>query len=167
VKGNTLTILDGPFDVLKECSESLNLWHQTVAAGGQIEMAPRTGSPVQLDSASGSTTSRKRSFGVKPKNEAQREYLEMIREETLTLGIGSAGTGKSFLAVAAAVQALEAKEVEKIIVTRPAVESGEKLGFLPGTADEKTPIFSRFGMLSIRLSESKVRLPFASRVGLK
>ncbi|MDH4146475.1 MAG: PhoH family protein [Acidimicrobiia bacterium] len=69
---------------------------------------------------------------VKPKSAGQKRYVDAIRSNVLTFGIGPAGTGKSWLAVAMAVQALQAKEVERILLTRPAVEAGEKLGFLPG-----------------------------------
>ena len=69
---------------------------------------------------------------VRPKTEGQRRYVEAIRDNVITFGIGPAGTGKSWLAVAMAVQALHRNEVERIILTRPAVEAGERLGFLPG-----------------------------------
>ncbi len=69
---------------------------------------------------------------VRPKTAGQKRYVDAIRSSVITFGIGPAGTGKSYLAVALAVQALQAKEVERIILTRPAVEAGERLGFLPG-----------------------------------
>ncbi len=69
---------------------------------------------------------------VRPKTQGQRRYIEAIRDNVITFGIGPAGTGKSWLAVAMAVQALHRNEVERIILTRPAVEAGERLGFLPG-----------------------------------
>ena len=69
---------------------------------------------------------------VRPKTAGQKRYVEAIRNNIITFGIGPAGTGKSWLAVAMAVQALQAKQVERIILTRPAVEAGERLGFLPG-----------------------------------
>ena len=69
---------------------------------------------------------------VRPKSSGQKRYVEAIRSNVITFGLGPAGTGKSWLAVAMAVQALQAKEVERIILTRPAVEAGERLGFLPG-----------------------------------
>ena len=69
---------------------------------------------------------------VRPKTQGQRRYIEAIRDNVITFGIGPAGTGKSWLAVAMAVQALQRDEVERIILTRPAVEAGERLGFLPG-----------------------------------
>src|SRR5205807_7843256 len=69
---------------------------------------------------------------VRPKTSGQKRYVDAIRENIITVGIGPAGTGKSWLAVAMAVQALQAKHVNRIILTRPAVEAGERLGFLPG-----------------------------------
>lgn len=69
---------------------------------------------------------------IRPKSAGQKRYVDAIQRNTITFGIGPAGTGKSWLAVAMAVQALQAKEVERIILTRPAVEAGERLGFLPG-----------------------------------
>ena len=73
----------------------------------------------------------------------QYEYLKMIERKTITFGIGPAGTGKTFLAVVMAVRALKRKEVERIILTRPAVEAGEKLGFLPGDLQEKIDPYLR------------------------
>jgi phosphate starvation-inducible protein PhoH and related proteins len=69
---------------------------------------------------------------VKPKTAGQKRYIDTIAENVITFGLGPAGTGKSWLAVAMAVRALQAKEVQRIILTRPAVEAGERLGFLPG-----------------------------------
>jgi phosphate starvation-inducible PhoH-like protein len=69
---------------------------------------------------------------VRPKTAGQKRYIDAIRENVITFGLGPAGTGKSWLAVAMAVQALQAKQVQRIILTRPAVEAGERLGFLPG-----------------------------------
>jgi len=74
---------------------------------------------------------------VAPKSQNQRTYLEAIRSSDLTFGIGPAGTGKTYLAVAMAVQALTSRQVQRLILTRPAVEAGEKLGFLPGDLAEK------------------------------
>jgi phosphate starvation-inducible protein PhoH and related proteins len=74
---------------------------------------------------------------IRPKSLGQKRYLDAIRANTVTFGIGPAGTGKTYLAMGAAVQALRAKEVNRLILTRPAVEAGERLGFLPGTLHEK------------------------------
>ncbi|MEP6623342.1 MAG: PhoH family protein, partial [Acidimicrobiia bacterium] len=69
---------------------------------------------------------------VRPKTAGQKRYVDAVRDHTITFAIGPAGTGKSYLAVALAVQALQSKTVNRIILTRPAVEAGERLGFLPG-----------------------------------
>jgi phosphate starvation-inducible protein PhoH and related proteins len=74
---------------------------------------------------------------IRPKTLGQKRYLDAIRGNTVTFGIGPAGTGKTYLAMGAAVQALRAKQVNRLILTRPAVEAGERLGFLPGTLHEK------------------------------
>ena len=80
---------------------------------------------------------------VKPKTIGQRNYTEAIKNNTITFGIGPAGTGKTYLAVAMAVTAFRAKEVSRIILTRPAVEAGEKLGFLPGDLQSKVDPYLR------------------------
>ncbi|MDR3552225.1 MAG: PhoH family protein [Clostridia bacterium] len=80
---------------------------------------------------------------VKPKTLGQKQYVEAIRSETVTLAIGPAGTGKTYLAVAMAVAAYKNKEVNRIILTRPAVEAGEKLGFLPGDLQNKVDPYLR------------------------
>lgn len=80
---------------------------------------------------------------VKAKTVGQKKYVEAIRKNTIVMGIGPAGTGKTFLAVAMAVTALKSKKVERIILTRPAVEAGEKLGFLPGDLQNKIDPYLR------------------------
>lgn len=80
---------------------------------------------------------------VKSKTLGQKKYVEAIRNNTITLGAGPAGTGKTYLAVAMAVTAFRAKEVNRIILTRPAVEAGEKLGFLPGDLQQKVDPYLR------------------------
>ena len=80
---------------------------------------------------------------VRPKSAGQKRYVEAIRNNVITFGIGPAGTGKSWLAVAMAVQALQAKQVSRIILTRPAVEAGERLGFLPGDLMAKVDPYLR------------------------
>jgi phosphate starvation-inducible PhoH-like protein len=89
---------------------------------------------------------RQRNFGKKivvPKTVNQRRYLEAIERNDLVFGIGPAGTGKTYLAVAMAISALLSKKVSRIILTRPAVEAGERLGFLPGTLQEKVDPYLR------------------------
>ena len=80
---------------------------------------------------------------IKAKTMGQKRYVEAIKENVITLGIGPAGTGKTYLAVAAAVAAFRAKEVNRIILTRPAVEAGERLGFLPGDLQSKVDPYLR------------------------
>jgi len=101
---------------------------------------------------------RQRNFGKKmivPKTINQRRYIEAIERNDMVFGIGPAGTGKTYLAVAMAVSALLAKRVNRIVLTRPAVEAGERLGFLPGTLQEKVDPYLRplydalFDMLDI------------------
>src|SRR5947209_15900741 len=86
---------------------------------------------------------RTRGLKVAPKTVNQKRYVDAIREETITVGIGPAGTGKSFLAVACAVAALQRREVNRIVLTRPAVEAGERLGFLPGDLMAKVDPYLR------------------------
>jgi phosphate starvation-inducible protein PhoH and related proteins len=80
---------------------------------------------------------------VRPKTAGQKRYVDAIREQVITFGIGPAGTGKSYLAVALAIQALQAKAVNRIVLTRPAVEAGERLGFLPGDVIAKVDPYLR------------------------
>ena len=80
---------------------------------------------------------------IRPKTANQKLYVDAIEENTITFGIGPAGTGKTYLAMAKAVAALQAKKVNRIILSRPAVEAGEKLGFLPGTLNEKIDPYLR------------------------
>ena len=80
---------------------------------------------------------------VRPKTIGQKNYLTAIRQNPITFGVGPAGTGKTYLAVAMAVKAFKAKEVDRIVLTRPAVEAGEKLGFLPGDLQSKVDPYLR------------------------
>ena len=80
---------------------------------------------------------------IKAKTLGQKRYVEAIRKNTVVLGIGPAGTGKTYLAVAMAVKALKNHEVSRIILTRPAVEAGERLGFLPGDLQSKIDRYLR------------------------
>src|SRR5271170_3733012 len=89
---------------------------------------------------------RQRSFGKKvvtPKNNSQRHYMEEIEKHDMMFGVGPGGTGKTYIAVAMAVSALLTKQVNRIILARPAVEAGEKLGFLPGTLQQKIDPYMR------------------------
>ncbi|MCU1546257.1 MAG: PhoH family protein [Homoserinimonas sp.] len=84
-----------------------------------------------------------RGKSIRAKTEGQKNYVDAIDENTIVFGIGPAGTGKTYLAMAKAVQALQRKEVTRIILTRPAVEAGERLGFLPGTLTDKIDPYLR------------------------
>ena len=101
---------------------------------------------------------RHRSTKVAPKTVNQKRYTDSIRRHTVTFGIGPAGTGKTFLAVASAVAALESRKVSRIILTRPAVEAGERLGFLPGDIQAKVDPYLRplFDALYDMLDPEKV-----------
>lgn len=80
---------------------------------------------------------------IRPKTQGQQDYIEAIRKNVITFGVGPAGTGKTYLAVVMAAYYLRVKEVKKIILTRPAVEAGERLGFLPGDIREKVDPYLR------------------------
>ena len=103
---------------------------------------------------------------VKPKTLGQKEYIASVLKNTVTIGVGPAGTGKTYLAVAAAVQAFREKQVNRIILTRPAVEAGERLGFLPGDLQSKVDPYLRplydalFDMMKMFLT----RLGFGSKI---
>ncbi|MBI4031617.1 MAG: PhoH family protein [Proteobacteria bacterium] len=96
---------------------------------------------------------------VKPRTEGQRALMESIASHGLTLAIGPAGTGKTYLAIAAAVEALEAGKIERIILSRPAMEAGESLGYLPGDMHEKMAPYLRplYDALGDRLGGKRVR----------
>ena len=136
VRGNEISV-EGPdaiqvgrvFDELVvqlSSGQSLDADH----IGRTIEMVRADERPSQVTSAELLRSARGRT--VRPKTAGQRRYVDAIAKNTITFGIGPAGTGKSYLAVALAVQALQAKSVARIILARPAVEAGERLGFLPG-----------------------------------
>ncbi|MEI6623658.1 MAG: PhoH family protein [Actinomycetes bacterium] len=128
---------------------------------GELVMVLRAGHPVTADSVSRSvallrTDARvspsqlltanilsNRGRTIRPKTLHQKQYVDAIDKHTVVFSIGPAGTGKTYLAVAKAVQALQSKAVNRIILTRPAVEAGERLGFLPGTLSEKIDPYLR------------------------
>ncbi|MBE6856317.1 MAG: PhoH family protein [Ruminococcus sp.] len=105
-----------------------------VADGAQQELAELSGDGVCVTS-SGKI--------VRPRTVGQKKYIEQIKDNTIVIGIGPAGTGKTYLAVAMAVKAFRNKQIKKIILTRPAVEAGEKLGFLPGDMQDKVDPYLR------------------------
>ena len=113
--------------------QSVDYIIDSVADGGEEEL-------VKFDDVVCVTT---RGKPIKPKTVGQKKYVEAIKKNTVILGLGPAGTGKTFLAVAMAVDALRSKQVSRIILTRPAVEAGEKLGFLPGDLQNKIDPYLR------------------------
>ncbi len=149
VRGNRV-VLDGDAADVAAARELVDELIQMVRNGvdlGESEvtqsakiLSRNEGSPAELLSQA-ILTSRGKS--VRPKTLGQKDYVDAIDENTITFGIGPAGTGKTYLAMAKAVQALQRKEVERIILTRPAVEAGERLGFLPGTLNDKIDPYLR------------------------
>jgi phosphate starvation-inducible PhoH-like protein len=136
VRGNEITITGAPEDservgrLFEELVVLLEQGHRLDAdgLGRAIEMLEADERPT--DVLNTEVVRGRRS--VRARTAGQKRYVDAVRSHTVTFAIGPAGTGKSYLAVALAVQALQAKEVHRIILTRPAVEAGERLGFLPG-----------------------------------
>jgi phosphate starvation-inducible protein PhoH and related proteins len=148
LRGNVLT-LDGADDavgmartVVRELADLVRQGHEI--APGTIEAIAgaldRHESPSRILE---DVVWRHRGLKVAPKTVNQKRYVDAIRSQTITVGIGPAGTGKSFLAVAMAVAALSRREVNRIVLTRPAVEAGERLGFLPGDIQAKVDPYLR------------------------
>jgi phosphate starvation-inducible PhoH-like protein len=148
LRGNLLTLQGEDVDV--ELAESVVDEVADLVRSG-LEIAPGT-----IDAISGALEQHEsprgiledvvwshRGLRVAPKTVNQKRYLDAIRHNTITVGIGPAGTGKSFLAVAMAVAALSRREVNRIVLTRPAVEAGERLGFLPGDVMAKVDPYLR------------------------
>ena len=151
VRGNEVTLVGpaGEVRLLRQAIEELLAVLRTGQAltpetvGRTLEMLRSDGSetrPSQLLTAN-ILTSRGRS--IRPKTLNQKRYVDAIDAHTIVFGIGPAGTGKTYLAVAKAVKALQEKRTNRIILTRPAVEAGERLGFLPGTLSEKIDPYLR------------------------
>ncbi|MGI9033064.1 MAG: PhoH family protein [Acidimicrobiales bacterium] len=147
VRGNEITISGHDADrvgrLFNELVALLDHGHRIDAAdlGRTIEMVKADESPSAVMATEVLRSSRGRT--VRPKTSGQRAYVEAIARNVVTFGIGPAGTGKSYLAVALAVQALNARTVNRIILTRPAVEAGERLGFLPGDVLAKVDPYLR------------------------
>ena len=99
--------------------------------------------PQSVAAAMAADIVKRRGKSIRPKTVGQSEYVQAIDDNTVVFGIGPAGSGKTYLAVAKAVQALQTKQVSRIILTRPAVEAGENLGFLPGTLNDKIDPYLR------------------------
>jgi phosphate starvation-inducible protein PhoH and related proteins len=148
LRGNVLTLegepaaIDAAVVVVRELSELIVQGHEI--APGTIEAVTRAldehESPARILE---DVVWRHRTTKVAPKTVNQKRYVDSIRQNTITFGIGPAGTGKTFLAVALAAAALSRREVNRIILTRPAVEAGERLGFLPGDLMAKVDPYLR------------------------
>ena len=148
LRGNVLTLegeteaVDAAASVVRELSELIAQGHEI--APGTIEAVSRAldehESPARILE---DVVWRHRTTKVAPKTVNQKRYVDSIRQNTITFGIGPAGTGKTFLAVALAAAALSRREVNRIILTRPAVEAGERLGFLPGDLMAKVDPYLR------------------------
>jgi len=142
--------LSGPADAVRSASGILERMRD--AANGGAQLTPDDVALAARDTLGGETAPRShpktlfttgRGKDIRPKTAGQRRFVETIERCTLTFGIGPAGTGKTFLAVVMAVRALRAREIARIILARPAVEAGEKLGFLPGDLKEKVDPYLR------------------------
>ncbi|HEV8651456.1 MAG TPA: PhoH family protein [Actinomycetes bacterium] len=150
VRGNEITITGEQADaerVARLFEEMINLLEQGNAltaetVGRSIDML-RGDEAVRPSDVFGDAVLTVRGRSIKPKTVGQKKYVDAIRRNTVVFGIGPAGTGKTYLAMAVAVQALLTKQVNRLILTRPAVEAGEKLGFLPGTLSEKIDPYLR------------------------
>ena len=147
VRGNEITIDGDDADRVERLFEELVIllqqghWLDTTNVVRTIEMVKSDVRPSEVLTAEVLRSAKGRS--VRPKTAGQKRYTDAISENVITFGIGPAGTGKSYLAVAAAVKALQAKQVGRIILTRPAVEAGERLGFLPGDLMAKVDPYLR------------------------
>ena len=163
LRGNILT-LEGEEGDVAAAEEVVREVSDLVRAGHEIApgtIAAITSALDQHESPSAileDVVWRHRATRVAPKTVNQKRYVDAIRRETITVGIGPAGTGKSFLAVAMAVAALSRREVNRIVLTRPAVEAGERLGFLPGDLMAKVDPYLRplFDALYSMLEPEKV-----------
>jgi phosphate starvation-inducible protein PhoH and related proteins len=148
LRGNVLTLdgdpeqIDAGVTVVRELSDLIRQGHEI--APGTVEAVTRAldqhESPSEILE---DVVWRHRATKVAPKTVNQKRYVDSIRNNTITFGIGPAGTGKTFLAVAHAAAALSRREVNRIILTRPAVEAGERLGFLPGDLMAKVDPYLR------------------------
>ena len=150
-RDSDIKISGEPEDVMR-ATRAVHGLLQLISRGEQLTeqnvryvlMLVNEGSEQELPALSGDSiciTSKGRP--VKPKTLGQKAYVEAIRNNTIVLGVGPAGTGKTYLAVAMAVEAFRSKQVNRIILTRPAVEAGEKLGFLPGDLQSKVDPYLR------------------------
>lgn len=149
--GDTI-LVEGERDGVDKALASLEYLRRSAALGADVtEQAVdyavsmvSDGKGAELDSFSDSDIAvTVKGKPVRPKTVGQKKYVELIRSSTVVFGVGPAGTGKTYLAVAMAVRALRSREVARIILTRPAVEAGERLGFLPGDLQSKIDPYLR------------------------
>ncbi len=165
LRGNVIT-LDGDTDSVAAAQVVVSELVKLVEGGHEIEEGTMQSVASAIDGAVPATEVlddviwRHRNTRVAPKTVNQKRYTDAIKSSTVTFGIGPAGTGKTFLAVAAAAAALSRKEVSRIILTRPAVEAGERLGFLPGDLMAKIDPYLRplFDALQSMFEAEKVAL---------
>ncbi|MCK1803741.1 PhoH family protein [Brevibacterium sp. R8603A2] len=158
--------LEGPTDDVDALVTTIGELKKLVAAGHRID--EETVGRVHRMEVPGASASEvlgenilsSRGRTVRPKTFGQHQYVNAIRTHTITFGVGPAGTGKTYLAMAMAVNALQHKDVSRIILTRPAVEAGEKLGFLPGTLNEKIDPYVRplYDALHDMIEPDRIRL---------
>ncbi|MCV7266912.1 PhoH family protein [Mycobacterium doricum] len=150
VRGNAVTLIGEPADVAlaeRVVSELVAI----VSSGQQLTPDAVRRSVAMLTGAGDASPAEvltldilsRRGKTIRPKTLNQKHYVDAIDKHTIVFGIGPAGTGKTYLAMAKAVSALQTKQVSRIILTRPAVEAGERLGFLPGTLSEKIDPYLR------------------------
>jgi phosphate starvation-inducible PhoH-like protein len=148
LRGNVIT-LDGDEDALADGQSMVEELVGLIERGQPLEASTVDSVSGAIDDGMepaemlGDAVWRHRGTRIAPRTPNQKRYVDAIRRETVTFGIGPAGTGKTFLAVAMAVAALEARDVSRIILTRPAVEAGERLGFLPGDLQAKVDPYLR------------------------
>jgi phosphate starvation-inducible PhoH-like protein len=148
-RGNTIT-LSGPDPSLTRAQELLEDLRDLAGKGVAI-VSSDVARTVDIQATTGARAAgmlstpilSSRGHSIRPKTVGQKNYVDAIDDHTIVFGIGPAGTGKTYLAMAKAVAALEAKQVDRIILTRPAVEAGERLGFLPGTLTDKIDPYLR------------------------
>lgn len=148
-RGNTIT-LSGPDPSLTRAQELLEDLRDLAGKGVAIVRSD-VARTVDIQATTGARAAgmlstpivSSRGHSIRPKTVGQKNYVDAIDDHTIVFGIGPAGTGKTYLAMAKAVAALEAKQVDRIILTRPAVEAGERLGFLPGTLTDKIDPYLR------------------------
>ena len=148
-RGNKLTF-SGPADGVARAKNLIEEMIMLISDGQQLAPQDLTRSVKIIDESNlrpadvlSQSILSSRGKSIRPKTVGQKLYVDEIDQNTIVFGVGPAGTGKTYLAMAKAVQALQRKEVSRIILTRPAVEAGERLGFLPGTLNDKIDPYLR------------------------